>query len=155
MSLGRAGHSFGLEVMTPSNDLKPEPHPGSAGLAIALMGLVLAWALDFLGVLSTVDDALTGWVNGFGLDGGTRVLDPWVPWTWAVVMTVGVCQAVLHVRGLWRRAVLVVSSLVLTACWVPVLALAAFYTPLAGSLVALVWGGASSLIYAERHREPD
>lgn len=140
--------------MTHSTNLKPEPHPGSAGIAIALMGLVLAWTLDFLGVLSSADDVMIGWVNGFGLDGGPRVLDAWVPWTWAVVMTVGVCQAVLHVSGLWRRVILVVSSLVLTVSWIPVLALAAFHTPLAGSLVALLWGGVSSLIYAARHREP-
>jgi len=141
--------------MTQGTQPKPEPHPGIAGLAIAMMGLVLAWVLEYLGVLGTIDDALVRWVNGFGLDGATRVLDGWVPWTWAILMTVGLCQAVLHVRGTWRRVILTVSSLVLTMCWIPVLALAAFHSSLAGSMIALLWGGVGSLIYAERHREPD
>ncbi|MBK1827136.1 hypothetical protein [Haloferula rosea] len=141
--------------MTQRTDPKPEPHPGIAGLAIAMMGLVLAWMLDYLGVLKPVDHALMGWVNGFGLDGANRVLDGWVPWSWAGLMTVGVCQAVVHVRGMWRRLIIVVSAMVLTLTWIPVLALAAFHTPLTGSMIALIWGGVGSLVYAERHREPD
>ncbi|MGE9271607.1 MAG: hypothetical protein ACQKBU_12450 [Verrucomicrobiales bacterium] len=141
--------------MSRSTTCKPEPHPGVAGLAIAVMGLVLAWVLEYLGALTFGDRRLSAWVNGIGLEGATRMLDPWIPWAWTVVITLGLCQSVLHVRGSWRRVVLTISTVVLTLCWIPVLALAAIHPPVMGALVALLWGGVGSCIYASRHREPE
>ena len=133
---------------------KPEPHPGLAGLAIALLGLILAAVLEFLGVLSLLDVQIASAVGAMGLDGVDRGPAPWVPWGWAVLSTLGLCQAVLHVAETWRRAILVVATLLITLCWVPVMALAAYQPQLGCALVALLWGGGGSLVYAARHREP-
>lgn len=154
LSLRREGRSLAPDRMS-RPEPKPQPHPGVAGLAIASMGLVLALVLDRLGVLATMDRGVALWARGFGLEGTTRVLESWIPWTWAVAMTVGLCQAVLHVRGTWRRVMLTMTLLILTLTWIPVLALAAFEPEVSGSLLALLWGGVGSLIYAARHREPD
>lgn len=141
--------------MTGRTESKTEPPPGVAGLAIASMGLMLALVLDRLGVLRSVDQAFGSWVQDFGLDGDLRGLDPRMAWIWAVLMTVGLCQAVLHVRRAWRRMILIMGALVSTVSWIPILALAAIEPMVTGSLIALLWGGVGSLIYAQRHREPD
>lgn len=155
LSLGQHEASLRQAGMSGRTEPKPEPHPGVAGLAIACMGLVLALVLDRLGVLRSVDRSIGSWVQGFGLDGDLRGLDPWMAWTWAMLMTVGLCQAVLHVRRAWRRMILIMGALVLTVSWIPILALAAIEPMVSGSLIALLWGGVGSLIYAQRHREPD
>ena len=135
--------------------LKPEPHPGAAALAIAAMALAVAVVLLLIGVTGKLDTAVAGASSAFGLDGELQKLGGPVTWTWTVLVTVGLCQAMLHAPGNWRRTVLLLSSLILTLSWIPVLALASYAAPVAVPLAALLWGGVGSTIYALRHREPE
>lgn len=134
---------------------KPEPHPGAAALAIAVMALVVAAVLLVIGVTGKLDGLVAEASKNFGLDGELRRLGGPVTWTWTVLVTVGLCQAMLHAPGNWRRSVLLVSSLLLTIAWVPVLSLASYAAPVAVPLAALLWGGVGAIIYAVRHREPE
>ncbi|GAA5477557.1 hypothetical protein [Haloferula helveola] len=133
---------------------KPEPHPSIAATAISGMALVLALVLHLIGPLRGVDDALAAWVTGLPMGGEIHPSPPFLVWVWTVLLVIGLPQSVLHVRGQWRRWVLVVSALVLTLSWVPVLALAGVTVPVAAPLAALIWASGGSLIYAVRHREP-
>lgn len=133
---------------------KPEPHPGAAALAIAVMAVAVAVVLGVTGLGGRLDVLVAEWVKGFGLEGGLRPLEPWICWVWTILMTMGICQAVLHSVRNWRRWVLVGTSLVLTLGWIPVLALAGYAPPVTIPLIALLWGGIGALIYAARHREP-
>ncbi|MEM9238241.1 MAG: hypothetical protein AAGB14_15825, partial [Verrucomicrobiota bacterium] len=80
---------------------------------------------------------------------------PWISWIWTIGMTFGICQAMLHAPRHWRRSVLMVTSLLLTVAWVPVLAMAGFTAPIGVAIIALFWGGVGSIAYAIRHREPE
>ena len=132
-----------------------EPHPGAASFAVATMAVAVAAALVHLGPLRQLDHSARLLVEGFGLEGEMRPLPPWVEWAWILPVTYGLCWAVLHVPGHWRRIVLSVGVVILTLAWVPVLALAGFAAPVGASMVALVWACVGSLIYAARHRELD
>lgn len=134
--------------------VKPEPHPGAAAVAIAGMAVAVAAVFSLVGLAPRMDAAVAEGLRRFGLEGELRPLpEGWV-WSWTVVATVAVCQAMLHVIGHWRRTVIAVLAILLTLSWVPVLALAAYAASLGPVLVALGWGIGSSMIYAVRHREP-
>lgn len=133
----------------------PEPHPDAATLAVSVMAVVVAAVLEVLGPGRRLDAWVASLADGFRLEGDARWLHPGFGWGWGVVMTVGVCWAVLHVAGNWRRAVVAVTALVVTLTWVPVLALAGYRAGIAFPLVALLWGCVGSMVYAARHRELD
>ena len=133
---------------------KPEPHPGVAALAIAGMGLVVALVLALGGLTERLDAEIGRAIAGFGLAGEPRQLPGWWIWTWTVCLTVAISQAMLHVVGHWRRALLAALAAVVALGWVPVLALASYRVPLGVPLVALAWTVVGSLFYAVRHREP-
>lgn len=131
---------------------KFEPDPGTAALAIAAMALMVAGVLQFLGPVKLIDALSTSGLAGLGLEGEMRPLAGWVCWVWTVLATVGVCHALLLVNDRWQRVVIGLSALALTMAWVPVLALAAYQSPIGVPLVALLWGTIGTVIYAERHR---
>jgi hypothetical protein len=133
---------------------KPPAHPGAAVLAIGGMSVVLAAVLEVLGFSRRFDGVVAGWMAGSGLGGDFRVLPVVVPWLWTVPMGFGLAAAMLGSRLAWRRAVLWGSTLFLTLSWIPVLALAGFRAPVTMPLLALVWCGLWSMIYAARHQEP-
>jgi hypothetical protein len=54
----------------------------------------------------------------------------------------------------WRRLILWVSLTLLTAGWLPVLALASWKLPPSLPMIALLWSGLCAFIYAQRHRLP-
>jgi hypothetical protein len=120
-----------------------------------MMALAVAAVLLLIGVTGKADGLVAELTKSFGLEGELRKLSGPVIWTWTVLATVGLCQAMLHAPGNWRRSVLLVSSLLLTLAWIPVLALASYAAPVAVPLSALLWGGVGSTIYAMRHREPE
>jgi len=124
-------------------------------LAIAFMALAVAGVLLMIGVTEKVDTMVAGVAKSFGLEGELRTLGSPVIWTWTVIVTIGFCQAMLHVPGNWRRLVLFLSAQLLTLSWIPVLALASYAAPIAVPFAALLWGGLGSEIYAARHREPE
>ena len=136
-------------------EVKPEPHPGAAALAIAMMALAVAAVLLMVGITEKIDVAVAGMAKGFGLEGELRKLGGPVTWVWTVLMTNGLCQAMLHAPGNWRRSVLFVSAVLITLAWIPVLSLASYAAPVAVPLAALLWAGVGSEIYAVRHREPE
>ncbi|MFC7337110.1 hypothetical protein ACFQY0_07970 [Haloferula chungangensis] len=134
---------------------KPEPHPGAAALAISFMALAVAGVLVMVGVAAKLDLMVVHVSRSFGLEGELRELGRPVVWVWTAFSTIGLCQAMLHAPGNWRRLVLFLSSLLLTLSWIPVLALASYAAPIAVPLAAILWGGFGSEIYAVRHREPE
>ncbi len=125
-----------------------------ASLAISAMALSVAWVLDALGPLGSVDAALDARLSMLSLGDGLQAVDAAWVWAWAVLVTVGVAWAVLHVRTSWQRLVIVVSALVLTAAWIPVLALMDRAPHPAVPVVALLWVSVGSMIYAARHSVP-
>jgi len=141
---------------TPARNVprKPEPHPGIAASAIALMSLAMAAGLDYVGVGAAIDARAGAWAASFGLEGEPRLLEAQWTWGWTVLATFGLCQALLHVVGAWRRWLLAVLATVVTVGWVPVLALAGIEPPIGVPLVALLWAVVASMFYAARHREP-
>lgn len=133
---------------------KPPAHPGAALLAIGGMSLVLGAALEVMGFARKFDAAVSGWISGTGLGGDFRLLPSYAQWLWAVPLVFGLAAGMLGSRRNWRRAVLWVSAVVLTLGWIPVLALAAYRASVTMPVVALLWCGLWSMIYATRHQEP-
>lgn len=124
-------------------------------MAIAVMAMVVAGVLQVIGVTAKFDAMLLEVSKSFGLEGELRLLGGPLTWTWTVITTVGLCQAMLHAPENWRRLVLFLSALLLTLAWIPVLALASYATPVTVPFIALLWAGLGSEIYAVRHREPE
>lgn len=139
----------------PSNSPKPPAHPGAAVLAIAGMSLVLAAALEVLGLSDRIDGVVARWIAGTGLGGHFKVLPGYAPWLWAVPLVFGLAAGMLGSRLNWRRGVLWATTLVLTLGWVPVLALAGYVAAITMPVIALAWCGLWSMIYATRHQEPE
>lgn len=133
---------------------KPPAHPGAALLAIGGMSLVLGAALEVMGFARKFDAALSGWVSDTGLGGDFRQLPSYAQWIWAVPLVFGLAAGMLGSRRNWRRSVLWVSAIILTLGWIPVLALAAYRASVTMPVVALLWCGLWSMIYATRHQEP-
>lgn len=140
--------------MSPATPTKPDPHPGTAALAIALMALAVAGVVQLTGLGAGIDGWLLGRLAGLGLDGDFRALPVAAVWGWTTLLVLGLTQALLHVVGHWRRWLLSALALGLTLGWVPVLVLAAYEAPVAVPLLALLWAVGGSMIYAVRHREP-
>ncbi len=138
----------------PSSQPKPPAHPGAAVLAIGGMSLVLAVALELLGFSGKLDGLVSIWISKSGLAGEFRGLPAYAGWLWTAPLAFGLAAGMLGSRMNWRRGVLWVTTLVLTVAWVPVLALAGYKAAVTTPLLALVWCGLWSMIYATRHQEP-
>lgn len=138
----------------PTSSPKPPAHPGAAVLAIGGMSLVLAVVLELLGFSRKLDSLVSIWITNSGLGGEFRGLPVHAIWLWTVPLAFGLAAGMLGSRLNWRRAVLWVTTLVLTVGWVPVLALAGYKATVTTPLLALVWCGLWSMIYATRHQEP-
>jgi hypothetical protein len=137
-----------------SSSPKPPAHPGAALLAIGGMSLVLAVALEVMGFSRKLDAMVSGWISGSGLGGEFRQLPSYTPWLWAVPLVFGLAAGMLGSRKNWRRVVLWTTTIVLTVAWIPILALAGYRATVAMPVVALIWCGLWSMIYATRHQEP-
>ena len=123
-------------------------------LAIGGMSLVLAAALELLGFSKKLDALVSHWISGSGLEGEFRVLPDFSIWLWTAPLAFGLAAGMLGSRMNWRRTVLWVTTLFLTLAWIPVLALAGYKAAVTTPLLALVWCGLWSMIYATRHQEP-
>lgn len=121
--------------------------------AIGGLSLLVAWVLRQTGWSRGLDGWASEWGRGLKLEGSlAEVPAGWV-WGWAVLISVGLAWAILESDGWWRRMVLVVTSLVLTLSWVPVLGLVSMKAELSVPLVAWWWSGLWAWVYAVRHRE--
>jgi hypothetical protein len=138
----------------PTPHPKPPAHPGAAVLAIGGMSLVLAAALELLGFSKKLDALVSHWISGSGLEGEFRVMPDYSIWIWTAPLAFGLASGMLGSRMNWRRTVLWVTTLFLTLAWIPVLALAGYKAAVTTPLLALVWCGLWSMIYATRHQEP-
>jgi hypothetical protein len=118
------------------------------------MSLMLAVALELLGFSKKLDSLVSVWISSSGLGGEFRGLPGHLPWLWTVPLVFGLAAGMLGSRLTWRRSVLWVTTLFLTLGWIPVLALAGYKAAVTTPLLALVWCGLWSMIYATRHQEP-
>jgi hypothetical protein len=125
-----------------------------AALAITAMALMVAGAVDLLGPLRQIDGAVARWLEGLGLGGELPPVSMRWVWAWTVPVTFGVAWAVLHVGRPWQRWVLVITTVVLTAAWLPVLVLMDRSAPVGVPGIALFWVAVGSLVYAARHADP-
>lgn len=118
-------------------------------LAIGLLSVLLAGGLGLLGIL----DRLNSWIAKSVAPGGVpefpKALPLWVIWLGTIVFAFGISFAVAGVRGLARRIILWVSSLVVVSGWAFVLALSAREPAVGGPWIATFWAGFCAIVHAE------
>ncbi len=136
----------------------PLAHVPAAAALIGGVALAFAAGLSALGVLDSLDGAVAREMAGaLGQPAGTAFpngLPGWGLWGGTAGMALGLAWVLLSVPGGWRRAVLWMSALVVTAAWAPVLALAAHRPTVGAPLVAVIWVGLCVWFYASKHRLP-
>lgn len=135
---------------TPHPDALP---PGHVSMPVALtgsMGLALAAGLHLTGMLAALDRTLAGWFAGGARDFDSAV-PPWSVWLATAAIAYGIALVLLEIPGNWRRVVIWISSVAVIAAWLPVAAIAQRHAPVAAPLIAALWSGICSLIYAARH----
>lgn len=146
----RARASAIMAHKTPHPDELP---PGHVPMPVALtgsMGLALAAGLHLTGMLATLDRALEAWVAGGARDFDSAV-PPWSVWLATAAIAYVIALVLLEIPGNWRRIVIWISTLAVIAAWLPVAAMAELHAPVAAPLIAALWSGICSLIYAARH----
>lgn len=136
----------------------PAPNKGVGRVAMpalvfALLSVVLVTGFERIGLL----DALAGWLR----DGYARLgFASLRPLGFAVVIalvapgSLALAWAVLESPRLWRRLVLGVGALGVTAGWSPVLALLGYDFPLAPVLLGIGWAWFCATTYAQQHQMP-
>ncbi len=127
-------------------------HVFAPSLWIGTMALVLVVGMDTLGSWETIDAWATGWTRRLG-EGMRDVPAPMV-----LMMTCLLSYALpllmLSTPHWWRRLILWLSLTLLTAAWLPVLALASWKLPPTMPVIALFWSGLCAFIYAHQHQLP-
>ncbi len=129
--------------------------PRSAGLAkipelaIGLLSVLLAGGLGLLGILDRVNSWIAKSVAPGGVPEISKALPTWVIWLGTIAFAFGISFAAVGVRGLPRRIILWVSSLVLVSGWAFVLALAAREPAIGGPWIATFWAGLCAIVHAE------
>lgn len=140
-----------------SSNIRREPQ-GQVLVTAALIGslaLLLAGGLNLLGLLSRLDGLIAAGLGGtLQASGFPKALPGWGLWLGTAVIAYGLSLVLLAVPGTWRRLVLWLSLLLLIAGWAPVLALASHAPTIAAPLVAGLWSGACSLVYARSRHLP-
>jgi hypothetical protein len=134
---------------------KNSPPPGQVlvpAAAIGTLALVLSLGLGLLGILQRVDAAVAGLLDERGMGAYPERVPEWAGWLFSGLLGYGLALAMLSVPGTWRRVLLWVSAAVVTAAWAPVLALASREPAASAAVVAVLWSGLCSLVYASRHR---
>jgi len=122
--------------------------------SIGVLSLTLATGFQALGLLGRIERGLLTVSAKLGLPGELVPLPREWSWSLAAALALVLPWLILQSPEHWRRLVLWATVLVLLLGWVPVMALAARWCPLAPSLVVVVWGGLCATIYAARHRMP-
>jgi hypothetical protein len=131
-------------------DSRPVGHVVVPAVAIGALSILLAAGLEWLGSLNLINGGIAGWLaegKPFPKD-----LPAWAVWLAAVFFAFGLSFVLLNIPATWRRVVLWVSALVVVTGWAPVLALSARAPEISAVLVATLWSGVCSLVYAGRHR---
>ena len=144
--------------MSFNNRREPPGHVLATAATIGSLAMLLAAGLTALGLVARTDELITAAV-GNALHAATttgfpKTLPAWGLWTGTAVVAYGLTFAMLTVPGTWRRVVLWVSLLLLVAGWAPVLGLASHAPNLSAPLIAGLWSGVCSLVYARSHQMP-
>ena len=132
------------------SDSRPVGHVLVPAVAIGALSLLLAAGLELLGSLGVFSSGIAG-----SLAEGKpfpKELPAWAVWLAAVFFAFGMSFALLNIPTTWRRVVVWISAVVVVIGWAPVLALAARKPEISAVLVATLWSGVCSLVYAGRHR---
>lgn len=133
-----------------SGNGQTEGHVWVPTLAIGGMALLLAAGFGFARIMERANR----WVEGMLQLGSpvTKGMPEWVVWLVAGAGAFGISAVILSVPGNWRRVVLWLSAVVVTAGWAPVLVLASREPVVAVPVVAVFWSGLCAYVYASRHR---
>lgn len=143
-----------MPTVTPKLSQKPRP-PGHVLVPAAAIGglsLVLATGLQTLGFLKRLNAEIAERVSRDGLEKFQKHLPDWCVWLAAAGLSIALAAAILATPGHTRRAVLWVSTVVLTGAWAPVLSLAAHTPDIAAPWIATLWSGICAMVYAANHR---
>jgi hypothetical protein len=138
----------------PVNRKRSERGDGlTVALVVAVLALGLAFGMEALGVLAGLDRALSSLLEPLAGDGELSRVPPGVSWPLLGMVCLGMAFAMVESPGTWRRLVLWISSGVVIAATVPLAALAARWLAPGAPLVAWLWSGVCSLVYAH-YNEP-
>lgn len=139
---------------TLTSNLPPAGHVVAPALAIGSLSILLGAGLSLLGALDQANSAIARLVALDPAAAYPQALPQWLPGLAAALVAFALSFSILSVAGAWRRWVLWISAVVLTAAWAPVLSLAAHAPEIAAPLVAALWSGACAIVYAGKHLMP-
>ena len=132
--------------------------PGKVGVSTLLygaLGLLVAGALDWVGLLGKGDQRILDFIfepvfrGVVNMEFGIAVTLPLTG-----VLCFGLAFSVLDSGGMWRRFLLGLTVAVLVLALVPTLALWGIYFPPMVCLVGIFWTWFTSIIYAGHHQMP-
>lgn len=139
---------------TLTSNSRPAGHVLAPAAAIGGLSTLLGAGLSLLGALDRLNFAIARIVSLDQTVTYPKALPLWSQWLAAVLIAFAVSFSILSVAGAWRRWLLWVSTIVLTAAWAPVLSLAAHAPEIAAPLVTALWSGACAIVYAGKHLMP-
>lgn len=137
---------------TPAIQNRQPGHILVPGLTIGGLSITLAVGLAAIKAIDRANLWIAAIVSRGGRETFPKHLSDAIIWLSAIFLAVGIAIAILATRGTWRRLVLWISAVVLTAAWAPVLSLAAHAPDIAVPWIATVWSGVCALVYASNHR---
>ncbi|MFD2256322.1 hypothetical protein ACFSSA_06525 [Luteolibacter algae] len=130
------------------------PHLGLAIFATGVMSLALAAGLQYLGLVARLDRALASWFSPSSLGMMERGIHPLLLWCSTAFLAFGLAAVMLNIPGSWRRLLIWAMTVVLTFCWGPVLVLSAYKPEIGVAIIAIIWSGICSMVYAVNHILP-
>ncbi len=139
---------------TLTSNFRPVGHVLVPASAIAALSILLGVGLSLLGTLDRANFAIARIVSQDPAAPYPKFLPQWSLWFAAALIAFALSFSILSVAGAWRRWVLWISAIVLTAAWAPVLSLAAHAPDVSAPLVAALWSGVCAIVYAGRHLMP-
>jgi hypothetical protein len=140
------------DITAPTKIGKPPAHPAAAVILLSLSAVSLGWIFDQLALFQGVNQAVSRWIDGLHIGGDLRPLPILATWAWSLLATAFTTTSLLYIQAIWQRILILLSILLLSFSWVPVLALMDFRALPGGILFSLIWGGVWTLVYAARHQ---
>lgn len=131
---------------------QPVGHVRVPAAMIGGLSMILAGGLEWLGLLSRMNAAITRLVSRDDAEHFPKHLPEWCVWLMAGVFAFGLACAILGTRGHGRRAILCITAVILVAAWAPVLSLASHAPDIGAPWIATLWSGICSMVYAANHR---
>jgi len=119
---------------------------------IGTMSLAWVVGMDTLGYWESLNAYATAWTSRLGE--GMRDLPAWMILLATIFLAYLLPFLMLSTPHGWQRLILWISMTLLTAAWLPVLALAGWKFSPAMPIITLAWSGICAFIYAQRHPLP-